>query len=286
MRAESNAEPASPRQRVRIVYERGEAIKFISHQDEFRAWERTLRRAGLPLLYKQGFHPQPHMQFAAPLGVGFTGSQELLDAIFSPPVPLDHLYQRITGKLPPGLFLRTLEEVPLAATALQSVLIGADYTILLYAEPDEVPGELIGERIDAFLAAEEIWRERERKGQPYRYNLRRLIFELTYQGYSAEREEHRIFLRVQQREGATGRPDEVVAALGFNDLARTLRRERLYFENCPDDSAIFAAYPVVTQAEVSISLASRGRRRDRRREPASHADRGRSIGERAADEFI
>ena len=57
-----------PRQRVRFTYEKGDAIKFISHQDESRLWERTLRRADLPLLYKRGFNPQPHIQFAAPLG--------------------------------------------------------------------------------------------------------------------------------------------------------------------------------------------------------------------------
>ena len=72
------------RQRVRITYAKGEPIKFISHQDEFRLWERTLRRADLPLLYKRGFNPQPHMQFASPLGVGITGDREFIDITFEP----------------------------------------------------------------------------------------------------------------------------------------------------------------------------------------------------------
>ena len=38
------------------------------------------------LLYKQGFNPQPHIQFAAPLGVGITGVREIVDFLFSPPV--------------------------------------------------------------------------------------------------------------------------------------------------------------------------------------------------------
>ncbi len=96
------------RQRVRLVYEKGEAIKFISHHDEFRLWERTLRRADLPLLYKQGFHPQPHMQFAAPLGVGITGKDELIDITLSPPVPLAELAERVRAKLPPGVILQDL----------------------------------------------------------------------------------------------------------------------------------------------------------------------------------
>ena len=109
------------RQRVRFTYEKGEAIKFISHQDESRLWERTLRRANLPLLYKRGFNPQPHIQFAAPLGLGMTGVRELLDVAFSPPVPLDELSMRIREKLPPGVRLLDATEVPFKTVSPQSL---------------------------------------------------------------------------------------------------------------------------------------------------------------------
>ena len=275
-----------PRQRVRVTYEKGEGVKFISNNDESRLWERTLRRADLPLLYKQGFNPQPHMQFAAALGVGITGVRELIDITFSPPVPLDELAARIRAKLPPGVFLHAVEEVPLKTESLQAHTIGADYTILLFAEPGEIPATLLEERIAAFWATDVIERERERKGHKYTYNLRPLVFELAYRGYDAAKEEHRIFLRVQQRGGATGRPDEVVDALGFDDFARTLRRDRLYFDLSDEDLAIFAAYPVVEQEEVAISSAKPKRRRHRgKSKPASRQPTGRSINERAADEF-
>ena len=127
--ATAAAETPPARQRLRILYAKGEAIKFISHQDEFRLWERTLRRAGLPLLYKQGFNPQPFIQFASPLGVGFTGLAEPLDIVLSPPAPPDEVRARLAAKLPPGVTLHSLEEIPLKAPALQGLLIGADYTI-------------------------------------------------------------------------------------------------------------------------------------------------------------
>ena len=272
-----------PRQRVRVTYEKGEAVKFISNNDESRLWERTLRRADLPLLYKQGFNPQPHMQFAAALGVGITGVREWIDITFSPPVPLDELAARIRAKLPPGVFLHDVEEVALKTESLQAHTIGADYTILIFAEPDEIPGDLLEERIAAFWATDVIERERERKGHKYTYNLRPLVFELDYRGYDAAAEEHRIFLRVQQRNGATGRPDEVVDALGFDDFARTLRRDRLYVDLNEEDLAVFAAYPVVEQEEVAISSARPQKRR--RGKAASKQPEGRSINERAADEF-
>ncbi len=277
------------RQRVRFTYEKGESIKFISHQDETRLWERTLRRAGLPLLYKRGFNPQPRIQFAAPLGLGMTGAQELLDVVFSPPVPLDELMAQIRQKLPPGVRLIAGIEVPLKTASLQSLTIGAEYTILIYAEAEEIAESQLQAKINAFLNAQEIWRERERHGQRYRYNLRPLIFELRYTGYDADAAERRIFLRVQMRPGATGRPDELVDALGFDDYARTLRRERIYFADNEEDQAVFARYPVISQDEISPQRPkSRRKEHTRRRKPRqadedSHSNQ--SFAEKAADEF-
>ena len=281
---------APPRQRVRFTYEKGEAIKFISHQDETRLWERTLRRADLPLLYKQGFNPQPHIQFAAPLGLGMTGARELLDVVFSPPLPLDELTARIRENLPPGVQLLAGEEVPLKAVSPQSLTIGADYTILIYADANEVSDLELRAKIDAFLGKREHWRERERHGKPYRYNLRPLVFELRYTGYDADEAEHRIFLRVQMRAGATGRPDELVDALGFDDYARTLRRERIYFADSEQDQAVFAAYPVISQDEISPERPEpprKGGKRRRRAGAQGEAERqnNQPFAEKAADEF-
>lgn len=276
-----------PRQRVRIHYAKGEAIKFISHHDEFRLWERTLRRADLPLLYKRGFNPQPHIQFAAPLGVGITGANEPLDIILSPPLAIDEIAAKLRAKLPPGVALQAVAEAPLAADALQNLIIGADYTIVLYTAPDELPAGLIEARIASFLQQATIWRERQRKGRHYTYNLRPLIFELRYVGYDAVNEEHRIFLRVQMRSGATGRPDEVVDALGFDDLARMLRRERIYFDDSAEDRAVFGGYPVVLQEQVAAPPGVQGTslRETPQDEPSARQGQ-RTINERAGDEFV
>ena len=279
-----------PRQRVRITYEKGEAIKFISHQDESRLWERTLRRADLPLLYKRGFNPQPHIQFAAPLGLGMTGVRELLDVAFTPPIPLDELSMRIREKLPPGVRLLNATEVPFKTVSPQSLTIGADYTILIYADAGEVSELELQAKLDAFLEQKVVWRERERHGQRYSYNLRPLVLELRYTGFDAAAAAHRIFMRVQMRPGATGRPDELVDALGFDDSARTLRRERIYFSNCEEDQALFAPYPVISQDEISPERPKprrKGRKRRRRAGAQPKADKqaNQPFAQKAADEF-
>ena len=56
-----------PVQRLRVRYAKGEALKYISHLDVARSWERAFRRAGLPLAYSQGFNPRPRFQIAAAL---------------------------------------------------------------------------------------------------------------------------------------------------------------------------------------------------------------------------
>ncbi len=290
--SDTPAEEVLPRQFVRIVYAKTESIKFISHHDEFRLWERTLRRADLPLLYKQGFNPQPHMQFASPLGVGITGERELLDITLSPPVPLHELHRGLEAKLAPGVRLVSLSELDKKPSAVQNLLIGADYTIIIYAAPEEIEPATIEERIEDLLTQETIWRERERKGEAYTYNLRPLVFELRYDGYDTANEEHRIFLRVQQRSGATGRPDEVVDSLGMDDYARTLRRDRLYLADAAEDVAVFAAYPVITQQQIA---GKKGTGRSLRQEYKAATRKSptitpggvgmRSINERAGDEF-
>lgn len=276
------------RQRLRLTYEKGDAIKFISHQDEFRLWERTLRRAGLPLLYKKGFNPQPHMQFAAPLGLGMVGANETLDIIFGESMSLGEIGERIRSKLPPGVLLHHIEEVDLKAKAPQSLTIGADYRILLLSAPGEIDPGLIERRIEDFLASEQVWRQRERHGEAYRYNLRPLVFELSYEGYNPESEEHRIFLRVQMLPGATGRPDEVVDALGFDDFARVLRRERIYFSNRTDDVEIMSAYPEISQESISDGAKPKRRRKRGRKKPPRRQKEAvpQAFAEKAKDEFV
>lgn len=281
---ETVVEAEDVRLRLRLTYAKGEGVKFISHQDEFRLWERALRRARLPLLYKRGFNPQPHMQFAAPLGVGFTGEQEYLDVVLAPPVPPDEVVARLRAKLPPAVTLHRAEVLPLHAPSLASTLIGADYTIILYVAEQELSEAALEARIAGFLARSEVHMERQRKKERYGYNLRPLVLEVKAARHDAVAEEHALFVRVQQRKGATGRPDEVLKALGLDDLPRTLRRDRLYFEHIAEDKAVFAKYPIIEQQAIARPLLPQAAQTATPPAAPRHAD-GRSISERAADEF-
>ncbi|MCE2466850.1 MAG: TIGR03936 family radical SAM-associated protein [Caldilineaceae bacterium] len=276
-------------QRLRVVYSRGEALRFISHQDEFRMWERALRRTMLPVAYKQGFNPQPHIQFAAPLAVGCCGRAEHMDFRLSERMPVVQVESRLGAKLPPGVSICSMQEIPVKSRPLQGLLIGADYRIRVMA-PETATGP---QAVHEFLARGTVWRKRERKGHPYRYNLKPLVHHLAWTGFDAAGPCHNLLLRVQMVAGATGRPDEVVDELGLSEHALVLERTRLYFANEPDTDVAFPPDTLASQADVRDPhepprpprrQRGRGHRRKQKGD-VQPQQKVQSFSDKAADEF-
>ena len=90
-------------QRLRIRFSRGEEIKFISHLDIMRLWERALRRAGIELAYSEGFSPHPRISLAVPLAVGVTSETELMDVFVTRMVSPHWFTAAVSRQLPPGI---------------------------------------------------------------------------------------------------------------------------------------------------------------------------------------
>ena len=67
------------KQRIRISFSKTEAMRFTGHLDLILTWERTFRRADLPLSYSEGFNPRPVINLAAPLPLGFISTAEIGD---------------------------------------------------------------------------------------------------------------------------------------------------------------------------------------------------------------
>ena len=65
--------------RLRVTFAKTEPMRFTSHLDLYRAWERMLRRAGFPLVFSQGYNPRPRLQLATPLPLGITSRFEIID---------------------------------------------------------------------------------------------------------------------------------------------------------------------------------------------------------------
>ncbi len=199
--------------RVRVHYKKGEALQYVANLDLHRIWERTFRRAQIPLAYSQGFHPQPRMHQACPLPLGFTSCAEMLDFWCDPDMPFDELQSRLVKTVQPGIEIMRLEEVPLKATALQAAVETSLYRITL--EESLASSELVV-KVEKLFAGSTC--PRERRGKPY--DLRALIKELRFlPGTPAT-----IEMRLLMMPGATGRPEEVLNELGINPFSVDVER--------------------------------------------------------------
>ena len=114
--------------RFRLQFEKGSAMRFISHLDLMRTWERTLRRAGLPLAFTQGHHPHLKMSFGPPLPLGYRSRSEVFDLEFSKPPGVD-LAERLNAVLPDGLRVSAFRPILFKTPSLMSQLEGASYRV-------------------------------------------------------------------------------------------------------------------------------------------------------------
>ncbi len=211
--------------RMRIKFAKGEPLKYLSHLDLARTWERAFRRAGLPLAYSQGFNPRPRFQIAAGLPVGVTGQAELLDVWLNRPLSPAGLVSRLRPVLPPGLDLLAAEEVALRAPSLQSQLRAADYRAVVRSLE---PVEAIQARVQQLLESTTLPRRRQHKGRWQSYDLRPLILEVTVK--AAGEGEQVVEMRLQASPQGAGRPDELLDALGLSLAPHTITRTCLHFE--------------------------------------------------------
>lgn len=220
-------------QRLRVVYRRGEALRWVSNLDLIRFWERALRRAGLPLAYSQGFTPHPQISIAAALPVGFTSEGDVMDVYLSEIVPPARFIRDLSRQLPPDLEIRSVEEIGLGVPSVQSQVRWAEYEV-------DVPGDQSHADVEAaiqrLLALETLPWEHRRETKVRRYDLRAQIGSLSLDPASPEGW-LRLRMRLRADQEATGRPEQVVAALGLPAPLRVHRTLLLLAESSPTREA-------------------------------------------------
>jgi len=204
--------------RIRITFVKQGALRYTGHLDLHKLWERAARRAELPLAYSQGFHPQPKMNMAAALPLGFSSRCEVMDMKLEHDISLSDLPTRLNGTLPSGLQVISVEQVEERAPALQTQVASAEYEVSLTEAIDRSGLE---QRLESVIQSKSIPRERRGK----MYDLRPLIEELRLLP------DGQIFMRLAAREGATGRPEEVLDVLDIAFEGTRIERTRLIFQS-------------------------------------------------------
>ncbi len=210
--------------RIRIYYEKGEALRYTGHLDLHKIWERYLRRAKLPLAYSQGFHPQPRINQALPLPLGITSLAEIIEIWLENNGDLDLIEKKLKNTEQPGIEILKLEIIDPSLPKIQNMIIGAEYRVTLL---DPIAAEDLIRNIDRLLLKETAFREKRGKA----YNLRPLLQEL----YLMQREGNNsytgeIFMSLLALPGATGRPDEVLYELEIDPNNARITRTKLLFQ--------------------------------------------------------
>lgn len=220
-------------QRLRVVYRRGDSLRWVSNLDLMRFWERALRRAGLPLAYSQGFTPHPQISIAAALPVGFTSDGEVMDVYLSEIVPPARFIRDLSQQLPPGVDIRSVEEIGLGVPSVQSQVRWAEYEVDVRG--DRPPAD-VDAAIERLLALETLPWEHRREAKVRRYDLRTQIDKL-WRDPAAPEGRLRLRMRLRADQEATGRPEQVAAALGLPEPLRVHRTRLLLAESSPTREA-------------------------------------------------
>ncbi|MGE3075564.1 MAG: TIGR03936 family radical SAM-associated protein [Dehalococcoidia bacterium] len=206
-------------QRIRVWFRKGERLRYISHLDVLRAWERSLRRAELPLAYSQGFTPHPKLAFGSPLPMGFVSEGEVMDVTLDERVDVSEFRSRLAEETTADLALLDAMEVAASEPAPQAAMLWADYRLSLPVEPAEAA------RVVAAFLKEESHPWREERGERVReYDLRAACAWLRTKPTEGGTE---FEMRLQADQDLTARPEAIVAALFPGQTAPLIARTKI-----------------------------------------------------------
>jgi radical SAM-linked protein len=223
--AQPAAGPAE-RDKVRFRFRKAGPLRFLSHHDLMRTFERMLRRAELPFRRTQGFHPKPRLIFALSLPLGVVGREEVAELELDRPLPPDEVRDCLARQAPPGLEILSLRRVdPKAAARVRRLA----YRVPVPA--GRVP--TLRARAAEVLAAAECWLERTRPPLR-RVDLRPFLAGLCVLEGAGPGAGPVLDMDLWLTPGGTARPEEVLRLLGLEDLLEAgavLERARLEIED-------------------------------------------------------
>lgn len=113
--------------RIAASFCKQDQIRFVSHLDMQRLFQRAFRRAKLPLAYSKGFNPHPLLSFATALSVGYTSDCEYFDVMLDGDVEPSEFVQRVNSVLPAGVRILNAKDISGCKASLTSLMRSAEY---------------------------------------------------------------------------------------------------------------------------------------------------------------
>jgi radical SAM family uncharacterized protein/radical SAM-linked protein len=214
--------PLSPgmkvaRSRVRLKWSKSEEVRFTSHLDAGRTFERAIRRSGIPIAYSEGFHPHQKVAFGPPLPLGFVSCAEYMDIQLTEPYT-SAIFVQLNHVLPPGFVFLAGKPILGKSDSLCSIVDLASYEVQL-----ELPLDRIRELIQSTLEKKNLLVTRVTKKQQVKeVDIRSFISKLD-----CEPADDRVTLKIDLKLGTEGyaRPGEILTygfGLAEKDVAGLL----------------------------------------------------------------
>ena len=190
-------------QRLRIRFAKRGRLRFTSHRDFQRAFERALRRAGVPMAYSAGFSPHPKISYVGAAPTGTASEAEYAEIAVTERVEPDSVRSALDAALPPGLDV--LEVVEAVGGSLPDRIEASVWQVRL---PGVAPADA-RQAVVQFLAADDVPVERVLSTGRRRLNARAAVLSAALSGD----EDCAILTMVVRHLTPAVRPDDVLVGL-------------------------------------------------------------------------
>lgn len=206
---------------VRLGFTKRGRVRFVSHRDVARAFERAFRIEQLPLAFTLGFSPRPKVSFGLALSVGHESDAEYLDFELREPVDPEQLPGPLSDALPEGIEVTGAAQLIDRAPALQESVTLVEYRVTA-SDVDAIVGtDLLQASVDRALASPALPVTRTRKGRESTDDIKPAIRSIEL-GFDHEGSPALELALSTQSRGA--RPREVLDALSGGGVVLTEHR--------------------------------------------------------------
>jgi radical SAM-linked protein len=242
------------RDKVRLRFRKDGDLRLVSHRDLMKCFERMCRRAALPVVTTQGYHPQPRIVFPLSLALGIAGLDEAVEIELEGPHDPEVVAATLARVAPPGLTILSARRIPLKASGqarracFRVPLPSHLATCAACAQVAQAARAGLAERIQSLLSAKECWFERTRPNAR-RLDLRPFVRDLCLREDTLE-----IDLWVTPT--GTARPDEVLTVLGLAGLLEEVVLARTLLELTDETPTPGDAPPPVPSGEGRVGARS------------------------------
>lgn len=174
--------------KARIKFRKYGVMKFIGHLDVMRYFQKVMRRAEIPIAFTGGYSPHMIMSFAQPLGVGITSDGEYLDVELTESISSAEAVARMNAVMVEGIDVVSFVQIPeekkysgMTITAAADYLVTLPETFQTSEVIRQVPEDW-QEKINAFLAQEQIVVWKKTKKSEKEVDIKSMIYDMKVDG--------------------------------------------------------------------------------------------------------